>query len=657
MQCQGAVGIMQPLSDQGGGGLALRAPAAELAVLFDGRPIIVAESRLPDSVALNGIGARLCHAHFLAEGVTLRLRPPAGEPEVEEALEALAHPPAAVLALVAQTPRGMQALAGWWRAHGLEPPAIIVAESGLAALPELFAVALAEADDLARRAGELDRRCVALREEVEELRAAMAGMLGSAAGRPPPAAETRLRLVPDAEAPPLRLLAGEPPRLVATGLPSPGVARLSLHVAEAATAGLAVRLIGAESGRVLGAWRVPADAMPEGWLQLETPEPIQGRAETLMLELAAEGEAAEVALSAATGEPDAPALAIASLPPGSSLVQPLHMDWTAWQGDAPAAAPRLAPAQVLAGARLDGPGALDDAADGARRLTLPATWSDARLVLGPLPAGFAALRCDLRLEGGAAEARLALADGTGATGWRLLRPREARSFALALGEASREVFIELRGLGATAIDIAVPVLFPLAPLAPAPAAEEPPPPPAPPQRVVQAQPVEALEDPYPHAQWPVATRAEGEEVAGLDGKAHYAAAVLDARQSGTGWALLDLRLRGLSFRGERWREVKFKFGVSGENATLEFRRAPSWPRAFEAWPGTDSDAFGDKFVLVMKPDAVDRLERVAPGRDAALIAALAAVMPRLVAEVAGEGDDEGCAAAAERLAQRLGAEG
>lgn len=51
MQCQGAVGIVQPLSDQGGGGLALRAPAAELAVLFDGRPIIVAESRLPDSVA------------------------------------------------------------------------------------------------------------------------------------------------------------------------------------------------------------------------------------------------------------------------------------------------------------------------------------------------------------------------------------------------------------------------------------------------------------------------------------------------------------------------------------------------------------------------------------------------------------------------------
>ncbi len=654
MQFQGAVGIVQPLSDQDTSGLILRAPAAELAALFDGRPIIVAESRLPDSVALSGAGARLCHAHVLPEGVTLRLRPPAEE---DDALETLAHPPAAVLALVAQTPRGMQALAGWWGAHGLEPPAIIVAESGLAALPELLAVALAEADELARRACELDRRCVALREEVEEIRSAMAGMLGSAAGRAPPAAETRLKLAPDPEVEPLRIVAGGPPQLVETGLPSPGVARLSLHVAEAATATLAIRLIGGESGRLLGAWRVPADALPEGWLRLETPEPLQGRAETLLVELTAEGEAGEVALSAAMGEAEGPALAIASLPPGACLVQPLHMDWTAWHGDAPEAAPRLAPAQMLAGARLDGPGELDEATAGARRLTLPGSWSDTRIAFGPMPKGFAALRCELRLETGAAEARLLLADGSGATGWRLLRPREARPFALPLGEGAGEVVVELRGLGATSIDIAIPVLFPATAAAPVPAEEEPVVPPAPPARLVQAPAMEVLEDPYPHAQWPAATRAEGEEIGGLDGKAHYAAVVLDARQSGTGWALLDLRLRGLTFRGERWREVKFKFGVSGQNATLEFRRAPSWPRAFEVWPGTDSDAFGDKFVLVMKPDAVDRLDRVAPGRDGALIAALAAIMPRVVAEVVGEGDDDGCAVAAGRLAERLGAEG
>ncbi|MBR0674047.1 hypothetical protein, partial [Neoroseomonas soli] len=169
-------------------------------------------------------------------------------------------------------------------------------------------------------------------------------------------------------------------------------------------------------------------------------------------------------------------------------------------------------------------------------------------------------------------------------------------------------------------------------------------------RQVRAPPLRDLEGPYPRVTWPSAAPAAAEGAARIDGAPRYAGAVLDARQEGEGWELLDLRLRDLACRGERWRELKLKFGVSGANVVLEFRRAPAWPRAFEAWPGTEKDAYGDKFVLVLEGDELRGLDRVAPGRDSTLLAALAAIMPRVVAELLAEGESDRCARAAARLA-------
>jgi hypothetical protein len=134
------------------------------------------------------------------------------------------------------------------------------------------------------------------------------------------------------------------------------------------------------------------------------------------------------------------------------------------------------------------------------------------------------------------------------------------------------------------------------------------------------------------------------------------AVALDGRQAGAGWQLLDLRLSGLSGRGERWGEIKFKFGLSGEDVTLEFRRAPGWPRAFEEWPGEETDAYGDKFVIVVGEERLHGLDRVAPGRDRALIETLAARMPEIVAAATAGGDPGPFAEAAKRLAARLAAE-
>jgi hypothetical protein len=135
--------------------------------------------------------------------------------------------------------------------------------------------------------------------------------------------------------------------------------------------------------------------------------------------------------------------------------------------------------------------------------------------------------------------------------------------------------------------------------------------------------------------------------------AGYTEVVLDARQRGTGWELLDLRVRGLAWRGERWRELKFKFGIAGNHAILEFRRAPSWPRAFETWPGTESDAYGDKFVLVVEAERVLGLDRIALGRDTTLVAAIAVALPRIVADVLTAEEAPACAAAAAEVAARL----
>ncbi|MBR0674480.1 DUF6212 domain-containing protein, partial [Neoroseomonas soli] len=437
-------------------GLLVRAPTEDLPALFDGRPVIVVESRLPDTVALHGAGARICRAHLSPEGVTLRFGPPRSR---EAAPVTLQHPPPAVLALVAQTPLVLGRLAGWWRDGGLEPPVLIAAEGGLAALPELMTAALAAAGAAARRVCELEDRCAALRAEAEHLRASVAAMLNTVAGRSPPGMETRLDLAADPAGSTLRLAAGAAPLVVEPGMPTPGIARLSLHLPEAAGAALSVRLIGAESGRVLCAWRVPPAALPAGWLHLETPEPLLGRPESLLIGLRAEGEAGEVALSAAAEAPEEPALSIAVLPPGGRLVRPLHMDWAHWHDDAAVAAPRQAPAQMLAEARVAGPGELDAGSGAMRCLALPEGWEATRVDFGPLPEGCAALRCDLRLGAGVAEARL-MVGGAAATPWRVLPEQEARPFILPVTDGAPAVAVELRGVGAAAVDLFQPVLFP-----------------------------------------------------------------------------------------------------------------------------------------------------------------------------------------------------
>ena len=500
------------------------APAADLAALAAGGPLLVAAAALPDLPALILPGVALARLSRAGEQVVLRL----SLPSPAEALAPLDHPPAGVLALVAAEEGDLGALPSLWAAAGLPPPPLVLAEGGLAALPELLALALREAAEASRRLAAGELALAALREETEALRAAAAAMAASLPEHPaPPAGAVTIRW-PAAGAAVVRLSAGAAPLRLSAGVPTAGIGAVALHLAAPGTAVLSVRLLASESGRLFGAWRVPAAALWPGWLRLDLPAAADGPPETAALTLAAEGDGGEILLSGA-GD-GGPAFALGSRPPG---LRPL-------------------------------PAAFLDTAVPLPAAPLPA----------PLPPPAAVIR--------------------------------AR---------------------------------PLAEAVPARPESVPPGPAAPASPGILAPPaLPALPEP---------ATAEAAEPLSV---------TLDGRQAGEGWQLLDLRLSGLSGRGERWGEIKMKFGLSGEDVTLEFRRAPGWPRAFEEWPGEETDAHGDKFVIVVGEERLYGLDRVAPGRDRALVETLAARMPEIVAAATAGGDAGPFAAAAERLAARLAPE-
>jgi len=499
------------------------APRQDLPTIFAGGPLVLADALLPDPAALAVAGLVACRVEPAAGLAVLRLSPPAADEE----LVPLDHPPAGVLAVIGRQAPPLRPLVAWCEAAGGEPPTLILAEGALAALPALLEIALAETARQARRAASLDLLLAELRAEAEALRDATAAMAASLPVAPAAPPSARLLDPPDPARPPLRLGRAT----VTPGIPTGGVASVALHLPGPAGAGLAVTLAAAESGRVLAAWRVPAAAMPGGWLRLDLPAPVAGRGETLALAVEAVPPG-EVLLSAAAS--GGPALAVGTAQPG---LRPMP---TAFLVDAP---------------RPDPPAA------------------------APLP------------------------------------PRPAEIVA-ALPEP------------------VAPVPLPEPPAAPPPQAAPAPVPPAEP--LPEPPPAPLLAPPAPAA----ASRR----------------VTLDGRQQGDGWELLDLRVTGLAFGAETWREIKVKFGLAGEDVTLEFRRAPGWPASFETWPGGETNAHGEKFVIVLGEERLWGLDRIAPGRDRALVTALAAAMPGLVAEVLEGADPGRFAEAAARLALRLGPE-
>jgi hypothetical protein len=182
--------------------------------------------------------------------------------------------PGQVLGIVAPDVAAAAALLGWWREAAPEAvPPVIEAASGAAALPALAARAIAALAASAEEGMAAQQGLVALRQEHEALRLSQAALRRAAANIQPPAVPL---LVASAEpsagghavaAKDGRLALGQ-----ALGVKLEGLAAIALHLKEAlagAEAVLRVRLYGAESGRIAGAWVLPGRSLAAGWLTLD----------------------------------------------------------------------------------------------------------------------------------------------------------------------------------------------------------------------------------------------------------------------------------------------------------------------------------------------------------------------------------------------------
>nr|WP_245215415.1 DUF6212 domain-containing protein [Pararoseomonas baculiformis] len=301
----------------------MRADPAHLPRLAGGRPLVlVAEGVMdPSPLAAPALDVWIV-ANRGGVNLLLPLGTRAGSPE---AAAELPSPPAGTLAVIASERLRVAPLLRWWaEASGLPAPPFLLAATGQAALPGLLALLAESLATSAGREAEALRAVVAARQEMEETREAMADTVRMLAHRPP--AEPRLVL--SGEAGDAAPVTGAARHKLGTGLA--GLAALAVHIAGPATGPglLRLRLLAAESDRVVGAWAIPAADLSPGWLTLDLPTPLGPLRETALLEIVPEGDSLpplsrEARWAGAEGEHPLAVRAWAGAP-GSRYLAPAH---------------------------------------------------------------------------------------------------------------------------------------------------------------------------------------------------------------------------------------------------------------------------------------------------------------------------------------------
>ena len=665
--------------------------AADLAELYAGQPmVLVLEGCDAAALALPGLVAWQVTR---ADG-TLCLHRPATLPAF--ATVPVPLPPASVLAIIAPDAAAAAPLLAWWAAAGPDVPPLLEAANAEAALPGLARLAIAALGSQARRAAGLHRALVAARQDAEESREAMVSLIQNSIHAAEPAPPTRiLSLTPSTagqviQASDGRLAAGQD-----LGLPLESLSGLALHLAEGRAAPgalLRVRLYGAESGRIVGAWLVPGAALVPGWLTLELPTPIGPLRETACLDLAAELEAGDIlALSLDQAQCSADrAVAVQDEVPSGDLGRALALRvWSApfgrrfvlaqhWDAEAvdlalapfgmPPAVPARLPAQLWEGARYPA-GQVEKVALGSEAPRLLASFGAGRRVVLVLPGvpvnGLDLLQAVVTVGRGdpalldaalwlqpdeaqvATEADLSLEHpGTRWSGWRS-PPAQGGAFRLPLalplqGPRSVTVVLVLRHLGK---EPGQPLRVEWTDLVglrghcppPRPMPRQPLPPPPPLEAVLAlATPTIRLPPPAP-APAPAPTSATP-SAPGTGGGADMALARLHehfATPDG-GYRHLDVWLEDVHAGQFRWPRLRFKFALRGEGPVIEFRRRADWPAMFSGWPGTEGDAWGP-YLLLRESDLAGDLAALLPAEpDRRMLTALIQLLPRAVGQVLRE---------------------
>ena len=90
---------------------------------------------------------------------------------------------------------------------------------------------------------------------------------------------------------------------------------------------------------------------------------------------------------------------------------------------------------------------------------------------------------------------------------------------------------------------------------------------------------------------------------------------------------MDVTIASLASGPTRWPAIRVKVQSKDGEPRLEFRQATGWPLVFRDWLGRTSDKYGP-FLRVAGPELRGFLDSMTDERDAAMMQALLAVLPR-----------------------------
>ncbi len=109
---------------------------------------------------------------------------------------------------------------------------------------------------------------------------------------------------------------------------------------------------------------------------------------------------------------------------------------------------------------------------------------------------------------------------------------------------------------------------------------------------------------------------------------------LDELHSSQNYRHLDISVRAVSFGSVTWPKLKFKFCLSKQGRSIEFRKGKGWPDMFVQWPGTVHDDFGELWRLFDKKQQLQQTDVWSELKDRLLVTFVVAALPEIVNVIA-----------------------
>ncbi|HEY1836992.1 MAG TPA: DUF6212 domain-containing protein [Rhizomicrobium sp.] len=529
--------------------------------------------------------------------------------------------PSDLLAIVA-TSAETAPLRALWTERGLVAPPLIAVASLQEAIGPIVARAKEEIAAAAVRHAELQRALVATRAEFEETRSAMHGVMRTLSHR----YAVKMNLVAAVAPLPAKTATVEALETLQRVYPvaTEGVTCLALHISALRTgakAFLRVLLFGAESGRMLGEWRRPGDALCDGWNSFDLPTPVAAIRETFAIAVSLIGDSestVSLSLGDGAGREGLFAIRIWTADAGGRFPHARHWIWSAPGAiRPPSGTASLVDADTIGRiVRRGSIEAMQDCVDGAAASYRIRGGSSLLCLQGVSVPDAEAICIELmRGIGDLNSARFNLtvqAEGRGlASGWRSFGVADN---TLKLGVSlpttlpdTVDLYLRIEAGDCAASGFATVAIRHI--------------------EVVTGKRDESLVDLDEIVDPGLIPPSPNEEPVAVNFSAIRASNYTETDK----YAWLQITVDGLSFNGRIEDKLKFKVGlVDGGRISLEFRQGQNWPRIFEQWPGRRQDRFGEMFRVTRNGDELSIAGSLATEADKNLLAAVCSLLPAIV---------------------------